>query len=51
MTSGGQCVMMVGPLLMPVWCASSWVMPPLEVSANVDWCEQECLLSLLLFLC
>ena len=35
MTSGGLCVMMVGAVLMPVWSASSWVMPPLEVSANV----------------
>ena len=39
MTSGGLCVMMVGALLMPVWSASSWDMQPLEVSANVAWCE------------
>ena len=25
MTSGGQCVMMTGAELMPVWSASSWV--------------------------
>ena len=34
MTNGGQCVMMTGAVLMPVWSASSWVMQPLEVSAN-----------------
>ena len=34
MTSGGQCVMMAGTVLMPVWSASNWVMQPLEVSAN-----------------
>ena len=36
MTSGEQCVMMAGALLMQVWSASSWVMLPLEVSTNVD---------------
>ena len=35
-TSGGQYVMMVGALLTPAWSAGSWVMPPLEVSTNVD---------------
>ena len=35
MTSGGQCVMMAGTVLMPVWSASSWDMQPLEVSVNV----------------
>jgi len=35
MTSGEQCVMMAGAVLMPLWSASSWVMPPLEVSSNV----------------
>jgi len=35
-TSGGQCVMMVGALLMPLWSVSSWVMQLLEVSTNVD---------------
>ena len=34
MTSGGQCVMIAGAVLMPVWSASSWVMLPLEVSTN-----------------
>jgi len=36
MTSGEQCVMTVGTVLMPVWFASSWVMLLLEVSTNVD---------------
>ena len=35
MTSGGQCVMMAGAVLMPLWSVNSWVMPPLEVSSNV----------------
>ena len=52
MTSGGQCVMMAGAVLMPLWSVSSWVMPPLEVSANTVQCEQECLLNLLfVFFC
>ena len=34
-TSGGQCVMMAGAVLMPLLSASSWVMQPLEVSANM----------------
>ena len=37
MTSGGQCVMMAGAVLMPVWSASSWVMHTLEVSANTSF--------------
>ena len=41
MTSGGQCVMMAGTVLMQVWSASSWDMQPLEVSANNAWCELE----------
>ena len=36
MTSGGQCVMMAGALLMLLWSVSSWVMQLLEVSTNVD---------------
>ena len=36
MTSGGQCVMMAGALLMPQWSVSSWDMQLLEVSTNVD---------------
>ena len=32
MTSGVQCAMMVGALLMLLWSASSWVMQLLEVS-------------------
>ena len=47
MTSGGQCVMMAGTVLMQVWSASSWDMQPLEVSANI--CELE-LHQLFLFL-
>jgi len=35
MTSGEQCVMMGGAVLMPAWSASSWVMQLLEVSVNV----------------
>ena len=34
MISGGQCVMMTGTLLMPLWFASSWDMHTLEVSAS-----------------
>ena len=34
-TSGGQCVMIAGAVLMPLLSASSWVMQPLEVSANM----------------
>ena len=37
MTSGGQCVMMAGAVLMPVWSASSWVMHILEVSVNTSF--------------
>ena len=39
MTSGGQCVMTVGAVLMLLWSANSWVMQPLEVSVNVSECE------------
>ena len=39
MTSGGQCVMMAGTVLMLVWSANSWATQPLEVSANIVWCE------------
>ena len=39
MISGGQCVRMAGAVLMPVWSAGSWAMQPLEVSANIVWCE------------
>ena len=34
MTSGGQCVMTAGTVLMPQWSASSWDMDTLEVSAS-----------------
>ena len=44
MTSGVQCVMTAGTVLMPVWSASSWVMQLLEVSANNVQGKQECLL-------
>jgi len=43
MTSGGQCVTTAGTVLMQVWSASSWVMQPLEVSANNVQGKQECL--------
>ena len=49
MTSGGQCVMMGGIVLTPVWSASSWDMQPLEVSANNAWSKISSLLNLLLF--
>ena len=39
MTNGGQCVMMGGIVLMPLWSANSWVMQPLEVSVNVAECQ------------
>ena len=35
MTSGGQCVMMAGTVLMPVWSANNWDMRSREVSASV----------------
>ena len=35
MTSGGQCVMMAGTVLMPVWSANNWDMHSREVSASV----------------
>ena len=35
MTSGGQCVMTSGTLLMPPWSANSWDMHTLEVSSTV----------------
>ena len=38
MTSGVQCVMMAGTVLMPVWSASSWVMQPLEVRSYCVIC-------------
>ena len=31
--SGGQCVMIAGTTLMPLWSASSWDMHTLEVSS------------------
>ena len=34
MTSGGQCVMTAGTVLMPQWSANSWDMDTLEVSAS-----------------
>jgi len=34
MTSGGQCVMMAGTVMMLLWSASSWDMHTLEVSAS-----------------
>ena len=45
MTSGEQCVMMAGALLMQVWSASSWVMQLLEVSTNVAHCEVNFILT------
>jgi len=32
-TSGGQCVMITGTTLMPLWCADNWDMHTLEVSS------------------
>ena len=37
MTSGGQCVMIVGTVMMLLWSASSLVMQ--EVSANIFHCK------------
>jgi len=34
MTSGGQCVMTAGTLMMLLWSANSWDMHTLEVSTN-----------------
>ena len=34
MTSGGQCVITAGTLLMLQWSAGNWDMPTLEVSAS-----------------
>ena len=48
-TSGGQCVMMTGAVLMLLWSASSWVMQPPEVSANSVWYKRSFHLNLLLF--
>ena len=36
MTSGGQCVMTAGTPLMLLWCASSWDIHTLEVSASTE---------------
>ena len=49
MTSGVQCVMMAGTVLMPVWSASSWGMQPLEVSGNIFPYVEECLLKCFIF--
>ena len=38
MTSGGQCVMTTGTVLMPVWSADNWDMHTLEVSGSTDDC-------------
>ena len=35
MTSGGQCVMTTGTILMLLWSASSWDMHTLEVSESI----------------
>ena len=40
MTSGEQCVIMAGTVLMPVWSANSWDMHTLEVSANASIVRQ-----------
>ena len=37
MTSGGQCVMIAGAVLMLPLSASSWDMQPLEVCAGVQY--------------
>ena len=36
MTSGGQCVMTAGVVLMLQWSASSWDMHTLEVSGSTE---------------
>ena len=41
MTSGGQCVMTAGTVMMPQWSASSWDMHTLEVSGCAVCCELE----------
>ena len=38
MTSGGQCAMMAGAVLMLLWFASSWVMQLQEVGSTIVWC-------------
>ena len=38
MTSGEQCVMTAGTVLMPVWFADNWDMHTLEVSASGNVC-------------
>ena len=45
MTSGGQCVMMAGALLMLLWSVNSWVMQLPEVSTNVAHCEVNFILT------
>ena len=45
MTSGEQCVMMAGALLMLLWSANSWVMQLPEVSTNVAHCEVSFILT------
>ena len=50
MTSGEQCVMMVGAVLMPLWYASNWDMQPLEVSINIGM-RWSSFLSFFAFLC
>ena len=39
MTSGEQCVVTSGTVLMPQWSASNQDMQPLEVSTNMVWYE------------
>ena len=34
MTSGGQCVMIAGTVMMPLWSANNWDMHILEVSTH-----------------
>ena len=34
MTSGGQCVMIAGTVMMPLWSANNWDMHILEVSTR-----------------
>ena len=40
-TSGGQCVMTAGTMLMQPWSASSWDMQSLKVSADIVLCEPD----------
>ena len=50
MTSGGQCAMMAGAVLMLLWFASSWVMQLQEVGSTIVWCGKHFVKSAVLVL-